>query len=96
MFIELVDHLRCVRPHEEIWLVAAARRMDGRHIIEGTLGCPVCRAEYPIREGAADFRSRDGGAADAGAQAAAVPDETEVMRAGALLGLVEGGGVALL
>ena len=25
------------------------RRMDGRHIVDGTLGCPVCRREYPIR-----------------------------------------------
>ena len=62
MFIELVDALRCPHPHEESWLVLAATRIDARHIREGALGCPVCRAEYPIRDGIADFRlgeSRD-------------------------------------
>lgn len=60
MFVEIVDALRCPRPHEESWLVLAARRTDDRHVLEGTLGCPVCRAEYPIHDGIADF-------ADAGA-----------------------------
>ena len=55
MFVEIVDALRCPRPHEESWLVLAARRTDHRHVVEGTLGCPVCRAEYPIHEGVADF-----------------------------------------
>jgi uncharacterized protein YbaR (Trm112 family) len=56
MFIELVDTLRCPRTHEESWLVLAATRIEARHIQEGTLGCPVCRAEFPIRDGIADFR----------------------------------------
>ena len=55
MFIELVDDLRCPRPHEESWLVASADRAHDRHIIEGMLGCPVCHAEYPIRDGAVWF-----------------------------------------
>ena len=59
MFIELVDALRCPVPHEESWLVAAATRMEQRHIVHGTLGCPVCSAEYPIRDGVVDFRRGD-------------------------------------
>ena len=55
MFVEIVDALRCPRPHEESWLVLAARRTEDRHVLEGTLGCPVCRAEYPIHGGVADF-----------------------------------------
>ena len=55
MFVEIVDALRCPRPHDESWLVLAARRTEDRHVLEGTLGCPVCRAEYPIRDGIADF-----------------------------------------
>lgn len=55
MFIELVDALRCPREHEESWLVLAAARMEARHVQEGALGCPVCHAEYPIRDGIADF-----------------------------------------
>jgi hypothetical protein len=96
MFIELVDHLRCVRPHEETWLVAAARRMEGRHIVEGMLGCPICRAEYAVRDGVADFRAGRGETVDGTGGHAPPPDESEVMRAGALLGLDEPGGVVLL
>jgi len=55
MFVEIVDALRCPRAHEESWLVLAARRTEDRHVLEGTLGCPVCRAEYAIHEGIADF-----------------------------------------
>jgi uncharacterized protein YbaR (Trm112 family) len=56
VFIELVDALRCPRQHEESWLVLAASRIEARHIREGALGCPVCRAEYPIRGGIVDLR----------------------------------------
>jgi len=45
MFSELVDVLRCPRPHEESWLVLAAHRLDGRDIMAGVLGCPVCHAD---------------------------------------------------
>lgn len=55
MFVEIVDALRCPRAHEESWLVLAARHTEDRRVLEGTLGCPVCRAEYPIHAGIADF-----------------------------------------
>jgi hypothetical protein len=56
MFIELVDALRCLHEHEESWLVAAVERFEGRYIDRGSLGCPVCRTQYRIDRGAADFR----------------------------------------
>jgi uncharacterized protein YbaR (Trm112 family) len=55
MFVEIVDALRCPRAHEESWLVLAALRTEDRHVLEGTLGCPVCHATYPIRDGIAEF-----------------------------------------
>lgn len=55
MYTELVEMLRCVNDHDESWLVAAAYRSEGRHIMHGMLGCPVCRAQFPIEEGIADF-----------------------------------------
>jgi uncharacterized protein YbaR (Trm112 family) len=69
MFVEIVDALRCPRAHEESWLVLAAAHTEARHVLEGTLGCPVCRAEYPIHAGIADFsdpaaRDRASGATD--------------------------------
>jgi uncharacterized protein YbaR (Trm112 family) len=56
MHIEFIDLLRCPRPHEETPLVAALYKMNGRVVVEGKLGCHVCGAEFPIREGIAFFR----------------------------------------
>ncbi|MDX2121984.1 MAG: hypothetical protein SF070_13140 [Gemmatimonadota bacterium] len=55
MFIELTDHLRCPGPHAEAYLVLIPGTMQGRQVVEGMLGCPVCQAEYPIREGQVEF-----------------------------------------
>jgi len=55
MHIEFIDLLRCPNVHEDSWLVAAFYQMDGRVVIEGKLGCPVCGAEYFIRDGVAVF-----------------------------------------
>ena len=92
MFIELIDTLRCPVPHDESWLVAAATRVDARHIVEGTLGCPVCKAEYPIHDGVADFRR--GGAAPL--PAPSVPDAELGMRVAAMLDLADSQGFAVL
>lgn len=93
MFIELVDQLRCVRPHEDAWLVAAPDRMAGRHIVEGVLGCPVCGARYPVRHAVADFRleaadrdTLDSASGDAGDPRAG---DEDAMRAAALLALAD-------
>ena len=108
MFIELVDALRCLRPHEESWLVAAVERFEGRYIERGSLGCPICRAEYRIEHGAADFRAGDagdvgdvGGVGDAGdvGDVGEVGDEgpiDDVLRVRALLDLSEPGGTIVL
>ena len=55
MHIEFIDLLRCPNAHEETWLVAALHRMDGRQVVEAKLGCPVCGAEFFIRDGVARF-----------------------------------------
>ena len=91
MFIELVDHLRCVRPHEESWLVVSTKRMDGRDIMEGVLGCPVCHAEYRIERGIALFAERQ-----PMISRALPPDESEAMRLAAFLDLADPRGYAIL
>jgi len=63
MFIELTDHLRCVADHDESFLVLIPHRMEGRRVLHGTLGCPVCQAEYPIEGGIADLGPPPAGAA---------------------------------
>jgi uncharacterized protein YbaR (Trm112 family) len=90
VFVELIDQLRCPRPHEESWLVASATHTEGRDIMQGVLGCPVCLAEYPIVEGIVRF-----GEPPAQPDPPA-PDETEAMRLAALLDLGESHGYALI
>ena len=68
--------------------------MEGRHIMDGELGCHVCEAHYPIRAGIADFGSwkHDGSATHRNA----LPADSAAMRLAALLGLAEPGGIVLL
>src|SRR4051812_37019413 len=91
MFVELIDLLRCPRPHEDTWLVAAANETVGRHIVRGTLGCPSCEAEYPVVDAVADF----GEAPVAGAASAEISAD-DTMRAAALLGLTTAGATVVL
>jgi uncharacterized protein YbaR (Trm112 family) len=58
VFVELIDALRCPRPHADTWLVAAAAETRDRCVVRGALGCPTCRAEYPITGGVAAFDQR--------------------------------------
>lgn len=55
MFIELIDLLRCIKPHDDTWLVASFNTVSNRFVRDGKLGCPVCSAEYWIRGGVADL-----------------------------------------
>ena len=92
MFIEFVDAFRCLEPHEESWLVLAADRMDERRVIDGTLGCPLCRAAYPIEGGVVWFARSATPAADDHAPASG----DEALRLAALLDLAEPQSRALL
>lgn len=97
MFIELVDALRCPVPHEESWLVASATRMEARHIVDGLLGCPVCHAQYPVRNGVADFRRAESSSTpSASSGPAARSDAGTTMRLAAFLGLSDATGFAVL
>ena len=92
MFIELVDALRCPRAHEESWLVASATRMEARHIVTGTLGCPVCLTEYPIENGVVDFRAEPASVSARRSDASA----DSAMRVAAMLDLADNSGFAVL
>ena len=45
--------LRCPAPHELSPLVTVAIRREGDRLMEATMGCSVCRAEYGLRDGVA-------------------------------------------
>jgi uncharacterized protein YbaR (Trm112 family) len=90
VFIELIDLLRCTRPHEDSWLVAAFHELRERDVIEGLLSCPVCNARYPISGGVAWFDVEPGTAG----RSAATP-QNDGLRVAAYLNLVEPGVVLL-
>lgn len=90
MFIELIDLLRCTRPHEDSWLVATFNEMRQRDVIDGLLSCPVCEARYPITGGVAWFDVEPGTAWPVTGAA-----EANGMRVAAYLNLAEPGVVLL-
>lgn len=90
MFIELLDQLRCPRPHEDSWLVLAAGRTEGRDVYEGVLGCPVCKAEYSIVDGLVRF------AEVPLAKPLPAPNEHEALRLAAALDLTSPQGYVIL
>ncbi len=95
MQLALVDLLRCPRPHEETALIATIDDMGPGGIDRGMLACPVCDARYRIDQGGIVFspRARDRCWA---APAAKAPTPESVLRAAALLGLTEPGGIIVL
>lgn len=93
MFIELIDTLRCTSDHPETWLVASIGERDERLVLEGTLGCPVCRRQYPITGGIVWY-GRDPATTEL--PTAATPADAEgAMRAAAFLAPPEGAMLAL-
>ncbi|MBA2292375.1 MAG: hypothetical protein H0W15_07965 [Gemmatimonadales bacterium] len=55
MFIELTDHLRCPGPHAEAFLVLLPQDVQGRRVVSGHLGCPVCGWGIAWEDGTPDF-----------------------------------------
>jgi uncharacterized protein YbaR (Trm112 family) len=90
MLITLVDLLRCPKPHPETWLVASIDRVELRDIVAGTLGCPECRSEYPIRDGIVHFDD------DVVPPAPRAATDAEAMRLAAALDLTDARMIAVL
>jgi uncharacterized protein YbaR (Trm112 family) len=87
MHVELVDLFRCLAPHDDSWLVAAAHETRHRVIIHGVLGCPICGAEYPIVDGVADFRTETDSKTEKDHGSTSQPDDAETFRLAAQLDL---------
>jgi hypothetical protein len=87
MFIELTDHLRCPADHPEQFLVLLPSRMDGRRVLTGELGCPMCGNLVHLADGIADWGDAPPSVAQTALTAEAVA---------AFLGLSGPGGFALL
>jgi hypothetical protein len=89
LFIELAEYLKCPNEHEDAFLVLATGAMKGRAIRYGTLGCPVCRAEYLVVQQCIRFGPRP----DLAAPDADLPPADAVQ---ALIGLESPGGYVVL
>ena len=90
MFIELTEFLKCPAAHENTYCVLSSEEMVGRHVVSGTIGCPICHNEYSIREGVL-FLSEDETSASGGD--VSVIDASGVL---ALLALQSPGGYVVL
>ena len=89
MFIELTDHLRCSADHDESFLVLLPDRIEGRSVIKGQLGCPVCGRTFQLVDGVLDT----GDAPDLGPAPASKLDPDGLT---ALVGLSGPGGYLVL
>jgi hypothetical protein len=84
VLVSLIDRLRCPHVHADTWLVAAATRTAHRRLLDATLGCPECGAEFELRDG--ELWLGETVASDAMANT-----EDEAVRLAALLKLEERG-----
>lgn len=97
MFIELIDLLRCPKSHEDTWLVASFKTVSNRFVESGTLGCPLCSAQYPIEGGVVDFTGGVSSPSCEDQRAAASHRREELAtRAGAFLDATEPGATVVL
>jgi uncharacterized protein YbaR (Trm112 family) len=95
--VNVIELLRCPAGHAESSLVASATRQIERRIIDGSLGCPVCGAEYSIAGGVADLRAAPAPVADnEPALQVVAPNEEATVRLAAQLDLIEPGRLVLL
>jgi uncharacterized protein YbaR (Trm112 family) len=100
MLLELAEFLLCPYCRDEVsCCVVAPAEMADRAVRRGMVGCPLCRREFPITDGVADFgapadATTGRGAPPAGqSRPAALPDPSVVQ---ALLGIAGPGGYVVL
>lgn len=100
MHIELTEMLRCPEPHAAAVLVMSTGEMLGRMVRSGVMGCPVCRREYPIRNGVVEFSGpsplQRGGAAPSRAAGGTPGPAVDPQTLQALLDLGGPGGYVVL
>lgn len=90
MYLELAEALDCPECRSGFGLVAFVGEAEGRRVLRGRLGCPLCEVEYPIGGGAIHF----GGGGVEPSTELELPDLP--VRLAALLGVGERRGVVVL
>lgn len=92
MRIEFIELLRCPASHELSPLITVASKRAGEHLLDATLGCVVCGAEYELRDGVAYLTNE----AETSVATSDIVDAIDPMRIAALLSLTDGSARALL
>ncbi len=93
MHLLLTDRLTCPRCGPEFGLILRADRIEDRVVLEGFLGCPNCRDQYPVRDGVGDLRAQPRSTPPPAEPRLDLPSAPEV---GGLLGIMRGPGQILL
>lgn len=93
MRLDLAERLRCPNSHAPTQLIVVAQESDGRELIKGFAGCPVCHLEARIIAGAVRFPGFEEPSARVSTPH---PAAHAVERLRAQLGLAEEGGSVLL
>lgn len=96
MHLLLTDRLVCPRCGPAFGLILRADRLEERRVLEGGLGCPNCRATYPVSGGVGDLRPPPRSSPDAADLDLPGVDEERLEVVHALLGVVQGPGHLLL
>jgi uncharacterized protein YbaR (Trm112 family) len=94
VFIELAEYLRCPQPHPDTFCVVAPEAMEGRMVLRGVVGCPICRREYPIADGVVHFG--EAGEPESQSLAAGGTPPADPTAVAALLGIGGPGGLVVL
>ncbi len=89
MHLLLTDRLICPRCGPGHGLILLAEQVEGRRVREGVLGCSNCRERYVVTGGVGDLRPPPRSPLSPGPHLPS-PDEEEVVRTAALLGVTEG------
>ncbi len=90
MRIEFIELLRCPANHEPSPLITVASKRAGDHLLDAMLGCVVCGAEYPLRDGVAYLTD------ETAVSTTDTIDTIDPMRIAALLSLTDASARALL
>ena len=103
MHLYLTDRLSCPRCGPEFGLILLARRTLDQRVLDGDLGCPNCREQYPVGNGFADLRPPPrtptpeiGWPPDGDGYEAGEASDAETLRMAAAMGVARGPGTLMV
>ena len=96
MNVLLTDRLTCPRCGPAFGLILLADRVVDRRVLEGRLGCPNCRDQFPVEEGFGDLRAPPRKPLAPITRLVSDPEAAETLKVAAMLGVSDGSGWILL